>query len=265
MKSSFLVIYIILSISGLINAWVYPTSPDSNSVFKPDSVIKVQWKDDNKPQNIASVPKLKVFFMSGSDQEQIYLATVGEVPGSQLTIDYPCPQVDPVGKWYFFRFSDGNTTNDAYTTRFTISDSNGNYPPAQSPAPAPGKNPGQNGKIVSNSTTPAATSSISGGTPTSTPASSNNNSNVPATNAVPSTQSSPSAPSAQKTQSSNANPNKQSAGPGSNSATSDSASSNKTSKASSGASSSASLLGCAKELAFSVIVGFTLSFLMPSI
>ncbi|KAF0345552.1 cell wall beta-glucan synthesis family protein [Gigaspora margarita] len=206
--------------------------------------------------------------MSGSDQEQIYLATIGEVPGSQSTIEYTCPQVDPVGKWYFFRFSDGNTTNDAYTTRFTISDLNGNYPPAPSPAPAPGKNPGQTGKIVSNSTTPAATSSISG-SPTSTPASSSNNtpaspnnSNVPTTNTEPST---PSAPSAQKTQSSNANPNNPSVGSSSAKDATDSASSNKTSNKTSGASNSASFLGCAKELVFSVIVGLTLSYLMPSI
>ncbi|CAG8729007.1 19924_t:CDS:1, partial [Racocetra fulgida] len=72
-------------------------------------------------------------------------------------------------------FTDGaNITNEYYTTRFTITDSDGNYPPATSPAPPSGKNPGQDGKIVSsstnstNSTNSAPTSLISGSpTPTS--------------------------------------------------------------------------------------------------
>ncbi|CAG8632716.1 22458_t:CDS:2 [Dentiscutata erythropus] len=263
MKLSILVVYIILSIlstSELIYAWVYPTSPETDSVCTPGSNITVLWKDDGKSPNIAT-KSIKVYFMSGSDQQQIYLATIGEdIPASQCSINYPCPQVDPVGKWYFFRFSDGNTTNDAYTTRFTITDLNGKYPPAPSPAPAPGKNPGQNGKIVSNSTNSATDPSTNGtstSTPTSTQPSSNDNTSNSSNKNVPAVVTGQSAPS--KTVPSSAKLTKQSGSADSDKA---SATGSAPSNIASNVSSSASFLEYTKKLMFSVIVGLTLSFLM---
>ncbi|CAG8653918.1 14906_t:CDS:2, partial [Cetraspora pellucida] len=231
-------------------AGLNPTAPFSDTVCQPGSTLRVMWQEDGKSPSIASFPKLIVYFMSGSDQQQKYLAKVCELSPSnnQSYCDHVIPQVEPVGKWYFYRFTDGaNTTNEYYTTRFTITDSNGQYPQATSPAPPSGKNPGQDGKIVSNSTNSSPTSLIGSSTSSSSiPTSSS--SDTPASYV----------PAAQATKTAQSNTKPSSAQTAKQSGISKEAADSKPSNVGSGAS----FLENTKELMFSVIVGLTLNFLV---
>lgn len=86
-------------------------------------------------------------FMTGADLEQVPLDPIGKVPATVGKISWVVPEVDPPGKFYFLRFSNGKA-DDVYTTRFTITDKNGKYPAETNPPPAVGKNLGKVGKII---------------------------------------------------------------------------------------------------------------------
>jgi hypothetical protein len=85
--------------------------------------------------------------MTGADLEQVPLEPIGKVTATVGKIAWVVPEVDPPGKFYFLRFSNGKV-DDVYTTRFTITGKNGKYPAETIPPPAVGKNLGKVGKIV---------------------------------------------------------------------------------------------------------------------
>jgi hypothetical protein len=86
--------------------------------------------------------------MTGADLNQISLDPIGKVLATVGKIAWIVPEVDPPGKFYFLRFSNGGKADDVYTTRFTITDKNGKYPAETNPPPAVGKNLGKVGKII---------------------------------------------------------------------------------------------------------------------
>jgi len=148
---------------GFVNAAVFPTVPDGSNIWKPGDQVVLTWKDDGKAPALKAIPSLKIEIMTGSDLQQTALATVADnVPGSALQAKWTVPTVDPPGKIYFMRFTGTGAANIWYTTRFVITDANGQYPPPPNPPPPVGKNPGGNGKIV-DTPAPAATSGAASG------------------------------------------------------------------------------------------------------
>ncbi|CAJ0758983.1 14985_t:CDS:2, partial [Entrophospora sp. SA101] len=84
--------------------------------------------------------------MTGGDLNQVKLDTIGAVAATAKKINWIVPEVDPIGQWYFLKFSSGGNT--FYTTRFTITDTKGKFPPQDPNPPPSGQNPGKVGKII---------------------------------------------------------------------------------------------------------------------
>ncbi|GBC08295.1 hypothetical protein RclHR1_00800022 [Rhizophagus clarus] len=149
MKSSysFVALVAFLLSVGTTNANIYPTTPDGAAIFTPNQQITIEWKDDGKAPSLKALGVVQVDFMTGADLNQIALDPIGKVPATVGKIAWVVPEVDPAGKFYFLRFSNGKA-NDVYTTRFTITGKNGKYPADTNPPPAVGKNPGKVGKII---------------------------------------------------------------------------------------------------------------------
>ncbi|RGB35070.1 hypothetical protein C1646_742450 [Rhizophagus diaphanus] len=137
----------LLSVSTT-NANIFPTNPDGGAaIFTPNQKVSIEWKDDGKAPNLKALGVVLVEFMTGADLDQVPLEPIGKVPATVGKIAWVVPEVDPPGKFYFLRFSNGKV-DDVYTTRFTITDKNGKYPAETIPPPAVGKNLGKVGKIV---------------------------------------------------------------------------------------------------------------------
>ncbi|CAB4478877.1 uncharacterized protein OCT59_025984 [Rhizophagus irregularis] len=150
MKSSYSFVALVtflLSVSTT-NANIFPTNPDGGAaIFTPNQKVSIEWKDDGKAPNLKALGVVLVEFMTGADLEQVPLEPIGKVTATVGKIAWVVPEVDPPGKFYFLRFSNGKV-DDVYTTRFTITGKNGKYPAETIPPPAVGKNLGKVGKIV---------------------------------------------------------------------------------------------------------------------
>ncbi|RIA89504.1 hypothetical protein C1645_738578 [Glomus cerebriforme] len=149
MKSSysFVALVAFLLNVGTINANIYPTNPDGSAIFSPNQQVTIQWNDDGKAPSLKTIGKVQVDFMTGADLSQVALGPIGTVDATLGKLAWIVPEVDPAGKFYFLRFSNGKS-GEVYSTRFTITDINGKYPPEVNPPPPVGKNLGKIGKIV---------------------------------------------------------------------------------------------------------------------
>jgi len=160
-------IALVAALIGTVQAGLFPTSPAPKQVLIPGSKVPITWQSDTTTPAIPKTGNIDVYFMTGSDQAQTKLQTIGSVPVTATTLDWTVPQVDPAGLIYFLMFQSG--TAEWWTTRFIVAMPDGTYPPPPTVTYASGKNPGGVGKIV-NATTPAATPAPDAGTPGSAPA-----------------------------------------------------------------------------------------------
>jgi len=159
-----------------VNAGLIPTQPDGSTIVHPGDEMTILWKDNGEAPALDSLGNVVVKFMTGADLDQTELKVIDTVDAKVGQLKWVVPVVAPAGKIYFIRFDAGN--NQYFTTRFIITDVNGQYPPPPNPPPPVGKNQGGNGTIVSDA--PGA----GGANNTSTPSP---NSNSPSNNPSPDT------------------------------------------------------------------------------
>ncbi|KAF9538963.1 hypothetical protein EC957_005999 [Mortierella hygrophila] len=136
------------------DAFVYPITPISNTVWKPEQDVTISWSDDKHAPLLSSNPIFDIFLMTGADDKQKKLATIASnVDGGTTTsVKYHVPHVSPPGQIYFLMFQTKDGNGMAWATRFTITDSEGNRGTLRPVIPEGGTiNPGGIGAIISSS------------------------------------------------------------------------------------------------------------------
>ncbi|CAG8761094.1 11405_t:CDS:2, partial [Dentiscutata erythropus] len=127
-----------------VQSAITPNYPIGDSILKPGDQTKITWLEDKNKPLLSSLPKVLIELMTGSDLNQISLQTIATVNAVLKTCDWTVPEVEPAGQ---------------STTRFIITDSEGNYPPvSDGPKPESGKNPGGVGHLVTSTTNNVTTS-----------------------------------------------------------------------------------------------------------
>ncbi|KAF9421942.1 hypothetical protein BGZ94_008696 [Podila epigama] len=141
----------ISALESLASAFVYPSTPIGNTVWKPDSTVTIAWTDDKQAPLLSSKPVFDIFLMTGSDDHQTKLATIATnvKGGTTKNVKYVVPHVSPPGQIYFLMFQTKDGKGTAWATRFTITDEKGNRGTLRPTIPPGGKiNPGGVGSII---------------------------------------------------------------------------------------------------------------------
>ncbi|KAG0366246.1 hypothetical protein BC939DRAFT_501870 [Gamsiella multidivaricata] len=164
------------AMASMATAFINPTDPWGDSIWKPNTQVTISWNDDGKAPKLGPEHVFDIYLSTGGDQSMLNIATIatGVKAGEVSNITYTVPEVTPPGKIYFLtfkatagQFSDVNNPGGlAWSTRFTITDLAGN-PGTLKPTGVPGQNPGAIGATVapgagSPSATATATSTAAG-------------------------------------------------------------------------------------------------------
>ncbi|EIM20812.1 hypothetical protein WALSEDRAFT_33035 [Wallemia mellicola CBS 633.66] len=143
-KSATLLVLLSLSIESL--AKVLPTEPSPDSKWAVGSKQTIQYKIDNDDKD-TKWDKFSIELMTGPDLYTIFVGKVAE----NITVDddekkgkleWTLPEtVNPHSQIYFLQFyNSDNATDKTWSTRFTITDTDGSsVPPAHSTQPKSGK------------------------------------------------------------------------------------------------------------------------------
>ncbi|RHZ86986.1 hypothetical protein Glove_41g79 [Diversispora epigaea] len=149
-----LLLLITLNEVQYVQSAITPNFPIGDSILKPGDEIKITWLEDTNKPLLSELPNVLIEFMTGSDMNQIPLKTIATVDAILKSCDWTVPAVEPAGQIYFLRFTSTSPPSISWSTRFTITDSLGNYPPIPSgPKPESGKNPGGVGHLVTSTNT----------------------------------------------------------------------------------------------------------------
>ncbi|KAG0255966.1 hypothetical protein BG011_004835 [Mortierella polycephala] len=86
--------------TSLTHGFVYPSTPITDTVWKPNTNVTISWTDDMQAPRLSSKPVFDIFLMTGSDDKQTKLATIakGVKGGSTTSVDYLVPHVSPPGR-----------------------------------------------------------------------------------------------------------------------------------------------------------------------
>jgi len=134
-----------------VKAGIIPTHPSGATVVHPGDEMTILWKENGNVPLLKDLGKVVVKFMTGGDLEQKELKVINTVNALDLSLKWVIPVVEPAGKIYFIRFEAGDQL--FFTTRFTITDTNGKFPPPPNPPPPVGQNKGGDGRIVGDGNT----------------------------------------------------------------------------------------------------------------
>ncbi|GJJ74927.1 hypothetical protein EMPS_07285 [Entomortierella parvispora] len=160
--------------ASIASAFVSPTAPIGETIWKPNTQATITWVDDGKIEPfLNTTPVFDVSFMTGSNMKMTKLSTIATNVTGNVTwsLNWIVPNVSPPGQIYFLQFEtvDRPTPVYAWSTRFTITDAQGSAPPI----PPPSITFSGNGSIIPTPTNIAATgASISNANPTATAAAS---------------------------------------------------------------------------------------------
>ncbi|CAG8557960.1 4452_t:CDS:2 [Paraglomus occultum] len=139
--------------------------------------LTILWKENGEAPPLENLGNVAVKFMTGGDLNQIELKVIDTVDAKVGQLKYVIPVVAPAGKIYFIRFDAGQ--NQYYTTRFIVTDVNGQYPPPPNPPPPVGQNQGGNGTIVSDAPGAGGANNTNTTSPNPTPTNPNSDTNKP--------------------------------------------------------------------------------------
>ncbi|KAG0246745.1 hypothetical protein B0O80DRAFT_445704 [Mortierella sp. GBAus27b] len=164
---------IVSALASLAAAFINPVDPWGDSKWVPKSQVTIKWTNDATKPALTADHVFDIILATGGDQKHIYLSppvATGVKAGSVDSVTYTVPVVDPPGKIYFLVFNqtagpkDAASNGQAYTTRFTITDTSGN-PGTLAPTGPVGQNPGGVGSIVAGTSSagPAATGTTTAG------------------------------------------------------------------------------------------------------
>ncbi|KAF9116646.1 hypothetical protein BGX27_000565 [Mortierella sp. AM989] len=161
---------ILSATASMATAFFNPTEPWGESVWKPNTNVTITWVDDATAPKLTPDTLVDIFLNTGGDQTNVKIGTVatGLKAGATNSYVYTVPNVAPPGKIYFLTIvtsplDKSGVPGQAWSTRFTITDADGN-PGTLKPSAPVGSNSGAIGSIISTSAGVAPTAS--GTTPT---------------------------------------------------------------------------------------------------
>ncbi|KAF9409559.1 hypothetical protein BGZ76_005670 [Entomortierella beljakovae] len=153
--------------ASLAAAFVNPTEPWGESKWVPGTNVTITWIDDGTEPKLSTNPIVDIFLNSGGDQTNVKIGTVatGINAGTTSSFVYTVPYVDPPGKIYFLTIvpSKAGGPGQAWSTRFTITDAQGN-PGTLAPSAPVGSNSGAIGSIIATPTGGSGATPTVGGT-----------------------------------------------------------------------------------------------------
>lgn len=134
----------------LVRADPNPIVPGPGDSYKEGGNCIIQWQPDTTGQ----WTNMQIVLKTGDNFDMVPLMTVTTIDGTkQSQYTYPCPNVSPNSAIYFYEFNTASSTEKYWTTRFTITDQNGNStPPDQTTQPNGDKIPWGTGNLLSNGT-----------------------------------------------------------------------------------------------------------------
>lgn len=122
-----------------------PTGPGPNDKFKSGGDCVITFEPDTSGSN--KWKNLTIDFMTGANQDMTFLTNVATnidgTSASSSPVTWTCPEVDPPAAIYFYQFTHGNEQGPMWTTRFLITDADGN-----SVDPPQSKQPGSDGQDI---------------------------------------------------------------------------------------------------------------------
>lgn len=148
---------------------VEPTGPGPNDKYAIGSPCLITFNADTSGSE--TWKNLTIDLMTGANTNMVFLTNVAtNIDGtdqSSSPITWTCPEVDPASQIYFYQFTHGNEEDPTWTTRFLITDADGNsvdpendrQPGAKASDP---NIPWGTGKIVGDVTTGTSGGSSSG-------------------------------------------------------------------------------------------------------
>jgi len=132
-----------------------PSVPGPGDSYKQGGDCSIEWATDPT----GKWTDMQIELKTGSNLAMVPLKVITTVDATKETkFVYPCPKVSPNSAIYFYEFTSSSSTTKYWTTRFTITDENGNStPPTEAAQPNGDKIPWGTGSLAGdNSTTPGS-------------------------------------------------------------------------------------------------------------
>jgi len=119
----------------LVRADPNPIVPGPGDSYKEGGTCLIQWDADTTGTWTNMLIELK----TGDNLNMVPLKAITTIDGTKQTqFQYPCPNVTPNSAIYFYEFSSNSSTQKYWTTRFAITDQNGNSTPPSQPTQSNG-------------------------------------------------------------------------------------------------------------------------------
>lgn len=159
----------------LVRADPNPIVPGPGDSYKEGGDCIIQWQ----PDTTGKWTNMNIALKTGDNYNMVLLEAITTIDGTkQSQYKYPCPSVTPNSAIYFYEFSTSSSPEKYWTTRFTITDKDGNStPPANTTQPNGDKIPWGTGNLLdgdnnASSLPSSGSSSLSYGPSSGLPASS---------------------------------------------------------------------------------------------
>lgn len=140
----------------LVNADPTPDIPGPGDTYRQGGDCVIEWGTDTT----GKWTDMKIELKTGNNWEMVPLKVITTIDATKETrFVYPCPEVSPNSAIYFYEFTSSSSTEKYWTTRFTITDEDGNStPPIETTQPNGDKIPWGTGTLVSDSNSPPGSS-----------------------------------------------------------------------------------------------------------
>jgi len=141
----------------LVTADPDPSIPGPGDSYKQGGDCRIEWAVDST----GKWTDMQIELKTGSNLAMVPLKVITTIDATKETkYVYPCPKVTPNSAIYFYEFTSSSSTEKLWTTRFAITDENGNgTPPSDATQPNGDKIPWGTGSLAGdNSTTPGSPS-----------------------------------------------------------------------------------------------------------
>lgn len=94
------------ALASIASAFVAPNEPIGNTIWKPNTQVSINWRDDGVAPALSTKPTFDISFMTGSNLAMVKLATIAtNITGDTTSFTWTVPYVSPPGQSTFPFFS----------------------------------------------------------------------------------------------------------------------------------------------------------------